>query len=591
MSTVLNLTPPVRIRHRYRTLFAMLLAIGFENLQVEAQGVTKIIAATNNTAPDGNGKFSQFRTPVVNDSGQVGFRATLTNTSGGPIGQDGDGIFRGDGTTLVQVARGGQAVPGGNGTFGSFSFQFSRPAINDSGNIAFTADYSPGIRRGVFRGDGTPLVQLGRVTQAAPDGNGTFGGFEFSTSLNNVGQSAFLGYLTGTSGGQFSSDTEGIFRSDGTNIVQIARGLQLAPGGNGRFDSFSLSPAINESGQVAFAASLSGNAGGPAGVDAQGIFRGNGSTLIQIARGGQPAPGTNGVLFLSTVSFDPVFNDAGEAAFKAFIIGASDGTSNDQAIFRGNGTSTVRIARKAQLVPNGNGSFLDFQRPSALSLAGQAAFRATLTGTTGGTADNEAIFRGDGSTLVEIARKGQLSPDGNGTLSGLSGPAMNEAGQILFSASLSGTSGGASDNAGLFLYDDSLGLLKVARKGDAILGSTITSLSGGLNDAPGVGVAYNFTLANFREGIALWSLPAPGDINGDGAYDVADYVAWRKKGGTQNDYNTWRANFGRSLNGFGAAASQHNELAAVPEPGFVILSMAAASFIVARRRRCGCFIG
>jgi len=37
-----------------------------------------------------------------------------------------------------------------------------------------------------------------------------------------------------------------------------------------------------------------------------------------------------------------------------------------------------------------------------------------------------------------------------------------------------------------------------------------------------------------------------GDINADGRVDAADYVVWRKNGGTPNQYNDWRANFGRS---------------------------------------------
>jgi hypothetical protein len=81
--------------------------------------------------------------------------------------------------------------------------------------------------------------------------------------------------------------------------------------------------------------------------------------------------------------------------------------------------------------------------------------------------------------------------------------------------------------------------------------------------------------------------PAPGDFNGDGKVNAADYVLWRKNpsayGGDPAGYNTWRANFGdppgsgSSLGGSGA----------VPEPGFLgLLSCAAVGAIgVCRRRR------
>ena len=77
---------------------------------------------------------------------------------------------------------------------------------------------------------------------------------------------------------------------------------------------------------------------------------------------------------------------------------------------------------------------------------------------------------------------------------------------------------GAGDDTALLFHDDTLGLLTVAREGDALLGSTITGLtfSEGLADIGGsrsgfnaVGqVAYGFTLADSRTGIALFTPPA-----------------------------------------------------------------------------------
>jgi hypothetical protein len=37
-----------------------------------------------------------------------------------------------------------------------------------------------------------------------------------------------------------------------------------------------------------------------------------------------------------------------------------------------------------------------------------------------------------------------------------------------------------------------------------------------------------------------------GDWNGDGSVDAADYVVWRKMGGSQADYDAWRSNFGKT---------------------------------------------
>lgn len=57
--------------------------------------------------------------------------------------------------------------------------------------------------------------------QNAPDGNGVFSGFDGNPVINNAGQVGFTGFLTNTE--DPPNDDRGIFISDGTSIVQIAR--------------------------------------------------------------------------------------------------------------------------------------------------------------------------------------------------------------------------------------------------------------------------------------------------------------------------------------------------------------------------------
>jgi hypothetical protein len=61
----------------------------------------------------------------------------------------------------------------------------------------------------------------------------------------------------------------------------------------------------------------------------------------------------------------------------------------------------------------------------------------------------------------------------------------------------------------------------------------------------------------------------PGDFNSDGAVNTADYVVWRKTGGTPTQYNTWRGNFGAG-NGSGAGQDSLSTVAA-PEPNVAAL--------------------
>jgi len=59
--------------------------------------------------------------------------------------------------------------------------------------------------------------------------------------------------------------------------------------------------------------------------------------------------------------------------------------------------------------------------------------------------------------------------------------------------------------------------------------------------------------------------PLPGDINGNGRVDAADYTVWRNTGGTSQQYTAWKQNFGATR----VTAST------VPEPSFLFVAFAA----------------
>jgi hypothetical protein len=98
----------------------------------------------------------------------------------------------------------------------------------------------------------------------------------------------------------------------------------------------------------------------------------------------------------------------------------------------------------------------------------------------------------------------------------------------------------------------------------------------------GPGAAYVFDISR--------ALALPGDFNNDGTVDAADYAVSRNGLGTtyaQTDYNTWRANFGRSAAG-PAAVAIGNSIPAVPEPSTVWLVVCALTGVLharASRRR------
>jgi len=80
----------------------------------------------------------------------------------------------------------------------------------------------------------------------------------------------------------------------------------------------------------------------------------------------------------------------------------------------------------------------------------------------------------------------------------------------------------------------------------------------------------------------ILSVGQSGDFNANGVVDAADYVVWRKRNGSQTEYNVWRSHYGQPP-GSGAEAIAS---AAVPEPVTLVLLMFAAAGIHLRRRNC-----
>jgi hypothetical protein len=215
--------------------------------------------------------------------------------------------------------------------------------LNNAGEAAFWAEMSgtsggSGDDTGFFRGSGGTPVQIVREDQPAPDGNGVFdhlGAYGSSTKLaiNDAGETVFLGRLRDTSGGAL--DDSGLFQRDSGPIKQIAREGQSAPDGNGEFDEmvlsgFGLGPpatlSVNNRGTVAFSARLRDTNGGTSDDDA--LFLGDGQELITAVREGQSLAGS-AIAGLVGLSVDhggrSVFNDLGQLAFAATLDNGQEG--------------------------------------------------------------------------------------------------------------------------------------------------------------------------------------------------------------------------------------------------------------------------
>jgi len=256
-----------------------------------------------------------------------------------------------------------------------------------------------------------------------------------------------------------STATQGIFRTDGTHTVAIARDDIGAPTG-GSFISFR-DPVINDFGQVAFEAEMTG------GTADFGIFRGEGGNLLPIFVANQIAPG--GGAF--TDFGNPVINAHGQVAAVASLTNIADG------LFVGDGTNAVAIALDGQPAPKGGnyGSRLGFFSPLRLSDRGYVAFHVGLTGGT----STDGIFLGNGDRTTTIALAGTIAPGTTGTFQSFFDIKLGNNGRVAFIARLALGAGGVttSNNMGIWVGTSDEDLQLVVRTGDVIDGNVLTRLS------------------------------------------------------------------------------------------------------------------
>jgi len=220
--------------------------VGFGIFRSSGSGLTQI-ARSLQPVPGGTGTFTLLSAAALNDAGQVAFADGIL------------GIFRGDGSTIVHIADAGDPAPDGNGNLG---IPFFAPAINNTGAVGFFASLtgtngSATDNQGLFVGNGDALTTIVRRGQTAPDGNGKFLDLNNEVAINDAGQMAFLATLTATAGG--ATDNMGLFRGDGGTLKQIVRTGDHAPDGSS-INSLG-KPALNDAGQVAFLAGLAASGG------------------------------------------------------------------------------------------------------------------------------------------------------------------------------------------------------------------------------------------------------------------------------------------------------------------------------------------
>ncbi len=519
-----------------------------------ATAQTATLVFIDDVIPGGNGTFSDFG-PVqtLNANGEVAFIATLTGTQNPST--DARGIYIVNTQSVTQLVRSGQSSPDGNGIFNHFAYDLNtteRVVLNDNGSVAFTARLTGTAggstdNVGLFGASAGSLTRFVRPSNDAPDGNGVFAkfppegaqlpdGIDFGLSmlgLDNSGSASFHGFLTDTSGG-VGVDDNGVFRSTGSIVTQLARAGGAVPGGDATFGAVLPPIASNLNGQVAIRADMSFEpTEGPIHPEGRDrIYVSTGAVLEEIVRSGVSMPDGNGTV--DSFLRDLWIAGNGNVVFIGNAIDTGNFFTDVPNLFLTDGETLTRIASQGQLAPGEQqepdkppfrfAQFIGIDSNNHDKVALSVVLERNLA-----PPDNRSsgIYLGDGNGITLVVHQGDAVPGGNGTFGDVAGPLfLNNNEEIVFSAALEGTDDPANDNRGIFFIDSKLAVHEVARAGKLLAGSTILSafflgdfinsflddsdlnLAGmnGINDSGQV--AFTALLANGRFGIFLWQAAA-----------------------------------------------------------------------------------
>jgi hypothetical protein len=402
--------------------------------------------------------FDTFRSPVLNDGGNVAFHARLTIGTGDVTPTTTTGIWSEGAGNLALVARSGMLAPGTNaGQTFDLEGNPDTLILNDAGQVAIKAplqlDFggvTPSNQLGIWlqrNNDLTLIARLGDQAPAAPIG-AVFNALS-APAFNNSGYVAFNGRLKAGTGGIDSFNDRGVW-SDGNGSMRIvAREGDLAPGlsAGSLFGDALGDPSLNHVGDAAFTAVLQSGTGGVTSTNAPTIWREQSGILGLVARGGSQAPGapggTNFVDFSSTS-----INDADKLVFTGVMTGAGTILAPNNGVWSDSSGSLALVARQGTTIPGAtNSERFNAFTTTAINAAGKVAFLASYyTGSS-----NSAIFAGEGiwsnvhGALQLVARDGIQATGAvagqNFDFTNANSFFLNSKGQVAFGARVNGRSG------------------------------------------------------------------------------------------------------------------------------------------------------
>ncbi|MEX2092500.1 MAG: choice-of-anchor tandem repeat NxxGxxAF-containing protein, partial [Pirellulales bacterium] len=355
-------------------------------------GPITVLPRVGTASPSGNNQLVSRSLPVINNAGVTAYRASYSGTN-----QE-IGLYSraADGTLTTRLLQGVEAPHGGT----IFSVASSLPTLNESAQIALTASVDDGLftQKAALRLDGTTVVELARDGDSATNASTTINSIlSNAVPLNDSGQVAFTAtYVQPTVSGP------GVFRADASGATLIAP--TTLPGSATAAASIRLA-AINNAGQVAFAADFVGG-----GDPLSGIYLADTGAPTLVALEDTAVPG-GGKFFRRFFGESISLNNAGQIAFVAELSDTSNGPAAGRGLFLYGALSGLQqIIRTGQSLSGATltalgftGAASDVNRSpdpnfSGLNSGGQLAFNFSLSSGASGIAiwsDSIAQVLGD----------------------------------------------------------------------------------------------------------------------------------------------------------------------------------------------------
>lgn len=491
---------------------------------------------------------SRYHYLQLNDAGHVAFNSRFRHSAGAQqfegIWSDRSGALQLVAREMSSIDRQPQPYP-----FWMFNNQFSfnaQSAVTISGTALI-----PSPDGGLFHevdGSFEPVALIGGPAPGLSEG-ATFSELGRRVgSTNSSGAIAFVGTANSSAG-----TSEGVWRRHKGQLELLAHFTTPVPDAPAsvRFLSIeSLAPTIDDGGDVAFAAKLTGTSG----LFDFGIWARRGDVLRTVYRAGSSVPGGPATaLFVSPFpaegrGYSPSMDAAGNVTFRADYVEQINGGTRITGIWQEGDEGLALVARAGMQAPGfDEGVILKAPASPIVNRRGQVAFLAGLSGPEFPQLSfNSSIWVHDELGLRSLAHEGgplEVAPGDIRTISKLSfglggenafSSGFNDRGQLAFYA------GFTDGTSGIFVSSDAAAPTADFDWDGYVDGADLLAWQLGLGK--------------------IDALPGDGDANYDGIVDAADLTIWQSQ-------------------------SQPSEVSSVPEPASAMMILAAAMLPAAGARR------